>query len=311
MVKGPIIAGIDGSSQSLQAAGLAWKIAQAARVRLVLVFAVPQMPGPDTVVQHIDAADLTERLIRAVRQDLVQAKAGGVIPGSVIDSLVVRPGRPGDVLNQMADAYHARLIVVGGRLHGALARSLGASTAHHLARTAHCPVFVLGPSAPVPQRVLAALDLSSASRQTLATAAEHAHLLGAHLRVIHVAEPMRHGGTLPRMMDAAQVIERSRVELEKLLQKELPDHPRDDGVVRSGLPDEAIAEEAHDWHADAIVVGTHGKGWIDRMLIGSTTERLLNRLPASLLIVPITSRRHKRARPPDGRRATKRRRPAR
>jgi uncharacterized protein len=296
MVKGPVIAGTDGSGQSLQAAELAWRIAQAARVRLILGFAVPQFPGPDTVVQHFDAADMSEQVINAVRRELGRAGAQRELPASVIASLVVRPGRPGDVLNQMADAYHARLIVVGGRLHGTLARSLGASTAHHLARTAHCPVFVLGPSAAVPQRVLAAVDLSSVSRQTLATAAEYAHLLGAHLRVIYVAEPMRHGGPLPRMMDAAEVFERSRVELEKLLQKELPNHPREDGIVRSGLPDEAIAEEANDWHADVIVVGTQGKSWIDRMLIGSTTERLLNRLPASLLIVPINRRRPKRAR---------------
>jgi nucleotide-binding universal stress UspA family protein len=63
--------------------------------------------------------------------------------------------------------------------------------------------------------------------------------------------------------------------------------PPDDRVVRRGRADEEIAEEASAWHADVVVLGSHGRGWVDRLLIGSTTERLLNRLPASLLVVPI------------------------
>jgi hypothetical protein len=33
-------------------------------------------------------------------------------------------------------------------------------------------------------------------------------------------------------------------------------------------------------------MGSHGKGWIDRLLLGSVTERALNELPTSLLVVP-------------------------
>jgi len=68
-----------------------------------------------------------------------------------------------------------------------------------------------------------------------------------------------------------------------------------DRVTREGLADEGIAEEAAAWEADVTVVGSHGKGWMDRMLIGSTTERLVNRLPTSLLVVPILRRTRRRA----------------
>jgi hypothetical protein len=34
-------------------------------------------------------------------------------------------------------------------------------------------------------------------------------------------------------------------------------------------------------------VGSHGKGWVDRALLGTVTERLLNQLPVSLLVVPV------------------------
>jgi nucleotide-binding universal stress UspA family protein len=189
------------------------------------------------------------------------------------------------VLNAMTHAYHAQLVVVGGQRRGPLARNFGGSTAHHLARTAECPVLVHAPGQ-TPHRVLAAIDLSAASAPTLASAARYAQLLDAQLRVLYVVEPIRHVSPVPRVLDSAEVAERARREFEKLLDAELPDHPNEERAVRSGLPEEAIAAEAADWGADVIAVGTQGKGLIDRMLIGSTTERLLNRLPASLLIVP-------------------------
>jgi nucleotide-binding universal stress UspA family protein len=58
-------------------------------------------------------------------------------------------------------------------------------------------------------------------------------------------------------------------------------------VTRYGTAGDTILQEATEWGADLVVVGSHGKGWVDRLLIGSVTERLLNRLPTSLLVVPV------------------------
>jgi len=38
---------------------------------------------------------------------------------------------------------------------------------------------------------------------------------------------------------------------------------------------------------DLVIVGSHGKGWVDRVLLGSTTERLLNKLPCPVLVIPV------------------------
>jgi nucleotide-binding universal stress UspA family protein len=61
----------------------------------------------------------------------------------------------------------------------------------------------------------------------------------------------------------------------------------DDRVMRRGVAAEIIAAEAATWSADVVVVGSHGKGWVERLLVGSATERLLALLPASLLVVPV------------------------
>jgi nucleotide-binding universal stress UspA family protein len=66
--------------------------------------------------------------------------------------------------------------------------------------------------------------------------------------------------------------------------------------VRTGVAAETIAEEAGTWHADLIVMGSHGKGWVDRVLVGSTTERLVTELPASIMVVPVKGLKGRRRR---------------
>jgi hypothetical protein len=60
----------------------------------------------------------------------------------------------------------------------------------------------------------------------------------------------------------------------------------EDQVVRTGPAVETILAEVAAWQADVLVVGSHGKGWVDRLLVGSTTEQLVNALPASVLVIP-------------------------
>jgi hypothetical protein len=56
-------------------------------------------------------------------------------------------------------------------------------------------------------------------------------------------------------------------------------------MVREGVATDVIAQVVAERHADLLVVGSHGRGWVDRLLIGSATETLLSRLPCSMLIV--------------------------
>src|SRR5438874_2107797 len=63
--------------------------------------------------------------------------------------------------------------------------------------------------------------------------------------------------------------------------------PGAERLVRYGRPVETLLREATTWQADLLVVGSHGRGWAERVLVGSVTERLLNHLPTSVLVVPV------------------------
>jgi nucleotide-binding universal stress UspA family protein len=55
--------------------------------------------------------------------------------------------------------------------------------------------------------------------------------------------------------------------------------------VSIGSPKEMIIEEAKDWGADLIVVGSHGYGFWGRMLIGSVSDAVVHHAPCSVLVV--------------------------
>jgi nucleotide-binding universal stress UspA family protein len=56
-------------------------------------------------------------------------------------------------------------------------------------------------------------------------------------------------------------------------------------VLCDSSPSKAIACLAREEHADLIVVGTHGRSGLTRLLMGSTAESLLRYSPCQVLVV--------------------------
>jgi nucleotide-binding universal stress UspA family protein len=56
-------------------------------------------------------------------------------------------------------------------------------------------------------------------------------------------------------------------------------------VLRTGVPHEEIVALATDEKADLIVIGTHGRGGINRALLGSVTDRVVRLAPCPVLTV--------------------------
>jgi nucleotide-binding universal stress UspA family protein len=220
----------------------------------------------------------------------------GVVPPAALKTLDVRAGRAAQVLADTVVRRRAGLVVLGGKRHGRLARTVRGSTAHYLARVLDIPILVTAAGGLGLKRVLVAVDLSTATGRTLATGVALARALGARVRVLHVMEPIRYAYVVLRAPDVSAFLERSRATLTRTAARY--GIPEEDTIVRRGAATDTIIAEADEWRADLIVVGSHGKGFVDRLLIGSTTESLLDRLPASLLVVPVAGRTSRRSRAP-------------
>ncbi len=283
----PIVVGVDASPEAAIAAAAGVRIARQAVVSCHLVHASPTLEDSLPLVPNTARLeDLRTALRDATRQDVSAALAASV-PPAVLSHLTVRAGRAPVVLEQLVAELDAGLVVLGGKHHSALGRWLGSSTVHNLVRRLSVPVLVTRSRATIGRRVLVAVDLSEAARPTIEAAERVARLFDAKLRVLYVVEPIPIPPEPvvpydPRAYEALQV-EQFKRDVWSLVT--LPNAQQD---IRYGPVAAAIAATADDWEADLLVLGSHGKGWVDRLLIGSVTERVLNHLPTATLVIPAT-----------------------
>lgn len=285
MVNSPVVIGVDASPESVHAAAIGATLAAELGARATLVTVVPD-PWAAAPVSEVpfDVAAFNRDNEEAQRSE-VQAALRGAVPDELVDHLVTEIGRPQQLLGAVAERVGAGLLVLGGKHHSRLARWLSGSTAHHVLRKLEVPVLVVHPHTKDVGRVLCAVDLSVAAGPTIARAEELARTTGAALRLLHVVSPVPVTAPLPMPFDTDYL----RQQAEKRLDTEVwpvVTHAEAERVVQMGHVAETIIQEAKRWSADVIVLGSHGKGFVDRVLLGSATEQLLNELPTSLLVVP-------------------------
>jgi len=283
-----VLVGVDASPAGGLAAACGWAVAEAARVPCHLVHAVREPAGLARAAR--DSAEhrvISERLVANAR-DTVDEMVRSVVPAAM-ESLEIRIGNPAWILTQAVKERSAGLLVLGGKHHSAPARWFGGSTAHHAVRTLDVPLLVAAAQSTAFARVLVATDLSDAAAATIMAAQAFAGLFGATVRALHVVEPLPSIPDVGIEPDECAHLEVAEGETKASLVA-LGVDSTVEPVVQCGAPARTIADTAADWSADVVVVGSHGKGWIDRVLLGSTTERLLNRLPCSLLIIPVHDR---------------------
>jgi nucleotide-binding universal stress UspA family protein len=176
-------------------------------------------------------------------------------------------------------------MVLGGKHHSALERWLGGSTSLHMVRAAEVPVLITAGAPAAFRRVLVAADLSKAAGPTLGLAERFARLVGAELRVLTVFEPLPDLPGIPPV-DPTEYFALAQETLEREIWP-LVKTPAVEKFVRHGTVVDTLLREAADWKADVLVVGSHGKGWAQRVLLGSVTDQLINHLPTSLLVAPV------------------------
>jgi hypothetical protein len=201
-----------------------------------------------------------------------QAEAAGVsctthlIHGQTVDREIV----------ELADRLNVDMIVMGRRGRRGLARMrLGHATAQVIGQ-AHCNVIVVPRAAQVEGRhIVIATDGSRFAEAAAVTATRMAGFCQAKATVLSVTTPS-HGPE--RRQEAKHAIER--------IVRHMADEGVDaEGVLLEGRPDEEIVAAAQLRDADLIVTGSHGRTGLERVLLGSTSERILNETSCAVLVV--------------------------
>jgi nucleotide-binding universal stress UspA family protein len=279
---GRIVVGIDGSPLSGNA--LEWAVARArlGGEQLQLVNTYSLTPAFNFYGYHtLPASEPVEWFMEFSRQvlDAAAARVRELAPGLTCTT-TSEMGHAADVLAVASQAADA--VVVGRRGLGSVAGALLGSVSNRLTIQAKCPLVVVGEGdLPATGPIVVGVDGSefgthalryaiaeAAVRKTSVTAVAAYDVL---LPALRVADPelvarMRAeveaaaAGTITRALEEAQATDPAPVSVEH--------------VVEEGRAADAILGQAED--AQLIVVGTHGKGLVRRILLGSVSRQVLN-----------------------------------
>ncbi len=236
----------------------------------------------------VETADYHDTLSREYEAKLrAQLAEAGVAEGQ----LHLRRGLPAPLITQVAEELESDLVVVGAHPRPAVARFLVGSTAERVIRLAYVPVLVATQARREPfRRILVALDLSGQSQRVFKIAVTLAEADGAELRALYVQDRLT-----PMLLEAALFDEKetrhhARSQLQKTMaQMAVPSELMVSREIREGHAGHEILHAAEEWDADLIVTGTHGFGFFNRLLLGSTSVHVLRHGKRATLVVPRTA----------------------
>lgn len=286
----PILVPTDFSVSSLQAVHIANTIAENdADITVVHVGHDYDLIAP----AHIWGADIPVDNQLEHQQDRLEAWAKDNDLGDV--KLLVRTGDPGTEVCRVAEEMGCKLIVVPSHGRHGLERILLGSVAERIIRYCDCSVLVLRrgndsdselqlPSHWCPKkRVVVPVDFSRSTDATLDVALELVDDR-PNIDVINVIPPF-----VDKVLVGSTVVsdEDRQANRQETLERYLAEHGYSGMRAHTitGYPGSEIANYAKKVHSDLIVMPSHGYHGLHRLVLGSTTERVIRLSDSPVLVL--------------------------
>ncbi len=237
--------------------------------------------------------EFRERLLKHLDDSLEPARSAA-IPVEV----ALAEGDPvGEILKQ-AESMRADLMVLGTHGRGGFERLVLGSVAEKVLRKARCPVLTVPRKAGTPaagepvafKRILCPVDFSESSLRALEYGFSLAKEANARITLLHAIEPFAEEeppellrfdvtGFRKRLLDDA------RERLGRFVPQGVRDWCEPELLVAPGKAYRVILREAEERETDLIVIGVVGRGALDRMLFGSTTQHVVRQATCPVLTI--------------------------
>jgi nucleotide-binding universal stress UspA family protein len=137
------------------------------------------------------------------------------------------------------------------------------------------------------RNILAPVDFSGASTTAVRHAKELALTYGAQITLLHAVEEVMYPSAYGLEMadvPGPEVIDRVEESLAEMAREEIGyEHVMVDSQI--GYAPSAILDYTEEHDVDLIVISTHGRTGLQRLLLGSVTERVLRRAPVPVFVV--------------------------
>lgn len=300
-----VLVPLDGSARALQALPVAAHLARVAGGSVIVVRVVsPLLEGWPT----LDFSQSSPPVQTILERDLAEAEryvaeiTASPYLGDVTTETIVLVGSVTPTILSVASTCRADLIVMGGHRATGRAHWLNGCVAERVARHAPVPVFILREGGPTltdshlhgitVQHMLVPLDGSALAEAALAPAASLLAALAAsshgtlHLaRIVHPDE-VKHDA---HSVEAAHRYLTSVVARHALDSQTICSVVIDTDVAPALLTIAGAGRQAGDGYegsrCELLSLATHGRSGVQRLVLGSVTERLLSAAKLPMLVV--------------------------
>ncbi len=282
-----ILLATDGSEYSEGAIREAIRLAKKCSGRLSAISVVESNPEFETL-----APQIVENREKAARQNLDAVQTRARQEGVECDTIIHEGEESYKYIVDEALKNKSTMIVMGRRGRTGLKRLVMGSVTARVIGHAHCNVLVVPKTAQLEFRsIVVATDGSKYSEASASDAIGLAKRNGSSLTVISVVP-----SELMTAMDLDFTLNQKELLVEKEMHeaekhaKAVKEAAQKEGVtakafVLSGKPADAIIETAKEANADLIVVGSHGRTGLEKLLMGSVAERVIVLATCAVLVV--------------------------
>ncbi|TKB06364.1 universal stress protein [Desulforhopalus sp. IMCC35007] len=290
----------------------------AALLLVHIITAVDTYPGQERMT--VDHVKLQEKNILSARKQL-----GNMVENLTIDhEIIVLEGNPADKICRLALEKETDLVITATHGKSGIKKLLLGSVTEKLIKTIHCPLLILNTRKYDPvsltdyemklKKILVGCDFSPDSKLAFDYGLSLAQEFQAEVYLTHVIKPTEHVelkasdyiNIIPgnfahwnssdyfEMQEKVTAKNRDRInELRKRLEGQLyymlPEEckhwctPHTD--VLTGEPYKELVQFAKVQEVDMIVLGIRGHTLWEKLLVGSTTDRVIRHAPCPVLVV--------------------------
>lgn len=281
-----IVVGYDGSPDSRAALGWAVREAASRSLGIRVLYCEPDIAAWDGAAATMSGAPALATTLPHDAAGMI-SEAAALVAGAAVPVETVTTS--GSIASSLVEQSRtAVMIVIGSRGHGALSSAILGSTVAHVASHAHSPVVVAQADGPMDGPVVAGVDGSAGSELVVAWAIDYASRHRLALEVLHAFAIPVYPGVVPYVppegITAATSSFESRVTAEVLagLRESYPD-VEVSTRVQHGRPGPLLVEATG--RATLTVVGSRGRGAFMGMLLGSTSQSLLQHANGSVAVL--------------------------
>lgn len=276
-----MLVAVDGSASSMHALKESFTLAANEKSWITVTCVTPPYEGD----LGFTAFGNVQHAMRQPCEKALAAAAAIAHEARALIKTVPEEGVPHERIVDLAEAEKCDLIVMGRRGLSSVRRAFVGSVSARVIGYSQRDVLLIPLQATVSwNTILVATDGSRSSSAAVEKAVEFADAYGGTLKVVSaVAVPAEFYGEAPLAVD--EMIKEARRYVEAVRERARDAEVRVETLVREGPAHEVITSLAEERSADIIVMGSHGRTGLKRLLMGSVTEKVIGYAARPVLVV--------------------------